>query len=268
MSADLLRRDHAPLAAASWRAIDDQAREVLRGNLSGRKISDVSGPHGWLHAAVNLGRLDPGRVDAGAGVFYGIRKVLPLVEVRVPFVLDLWQLDDAVRGARDPDLKALVEAAGKLAAFEERAIYHGFQPGGIVGLAQASSHEALALSREAGGWPETMARAVVALKAAGEPPPYVLVAGPQVFQALDRAVGNYPLRKQLEQLIEGSILLAPFVGGAFLVPANSESDFELSLGQDISVGFEQQEGQKIRLFMTESFTFRVIEPQAVVAFRA
>ena len=48
----------------------------------------------------------------------------------------------------------------------------------------------------------------------------------------------------------------------------SKGDFELTLGQDVSVGFEQQEGQKVRLFMTESFTFRVIEPQAVVAFRA
>ena len=268
MTADLLRRERAPLAPASWKAIDEQAREVLRGNLTARKIVDVNGPHGWQHAAVNLGRLDPGRVDAGGGVFYGIRKVLPLVEVRVPFILDLWQLDDAVRGARDPDLDALIEAAAKIAAFEERAVYHGFAPAGIMGLAQASTHEALALGREAGGWAETIARAVVSLKAAGEAPPYVLVAGPQVFQSLDRAIGQYPLRKQIEQLIEGSILLAPYVGGAFLLPAQSDGDFELSLGQDVSVGFEQQEGQKIRLFMTESFTFRVIEPQAVVAFRA
>jgi uncharacterized linocin/CFP29 family protein len=89
-----------------------------------------------------------------------------------------------------------------------------------------------------------------------------------VFAALDRTVGQYPLRKQLEQIIEGEIVLAPHAGGAFLLPAQSEGDFELTLGQDVAVGFEQQEGQKIRLFMTESFTFRVIEPQAVVALRA
>src|SRR5262245_37354658 len=265
---DLLRRQHAPIAHASWEAIDEQAREVLTANLSARRVIDVSGPHGMEHAAVNLGRLDPGRVDAGGGVFYGIRKILPLVEVRVPFVLDLWQLEDAVRGARDPNLDPLIAAACKLATFVERAIYHGVAPAGIVGLSQASAHEALALGREAGGWAESIARAVVALKAAGEMPPYVLVAGPQVFQALDRSVGQYPLRRQIEQLIEGSIVLAPYVGGAFLLPAQSDGDFELSLGQDVSVGFDHQEGQKIRLFMTESFTFRVIEPQAVVAFRA
>jgi uncharacterized linocin/CFP29 family protein len=263
---DLLRRHHAPIAAASWKAIDEQAREVLTANLSARKVVDVSGPHGWEHAAVNLGRLDPARQDAGGGVLYGIRKVLPLVEVRVPFVLDLWELDDVVRGARDPNLDALSEAALKLAAFEERAIYEGFAPAGIVGLAQASTHPKPSLSGAHNTWPESIAHAMVTLKSAGESPPYTFVAGGAVFQALDRDAGAYPVRRQIEQLVGGSIVLAPQIEGAFLVPARSEGDFELVLGQDISVGFEQQDGQQVRLYVTESFTFRVLEPQAVVAF--
>jgi uncharacterized linocin/CFP29 family protein len=262
---DLLRRQHAPFAAASWAAIDEQAREVLAGNLSGRRIVDVSGPFGWQHAAVNLGRLQPGRVDAGDGVSYGIRKVLPLVEVRVPFELDLWELDDVVRGARDPDLDPLIDAARKLAAFEERAIYYGFEPGGIVGMADASQHEAVAFRADPTTWPEAIAQAIVALKSAGELAPYTFVAGRSVFQGLERDAGSYPLRKQIESLIDGPIVLAPNIDGAFLVPTESEGDFELTLGQDISVGFDQQHGQRVQLYMTESFTFRVLEPQAVVA---
>jgi len=264
---DLLRRHHAPLAPASWEAIDEQAREVLTANMSARRVIDVSGPHGVQHAAINLGRLDPGRIDAGGGVFYGIRKLLPLVEVRVPFTLDLWELDDVVRGARDPDLDPLIEAASKLAAFEERAIYHGFAPAGITGMAEASLHEVIALGAESSGWPDAIGRAIVSLKTAGEGPPYTLVAGPEVFRALDRVAGMYPMRKQIESLIEGVIVLAPFVEGAFLVPVDNDGDFELVLGQDASVGFEQQQGQDVRLYLTESFTFRVLEPQAVVAFR-
>jgi uncharacterized linocin/CFP29 family protein len=263
---DLLRRSHAPIAPASWQAIDEQAREVLVGNLSGRKVVDVAGPFGFEHASVNLGRLEPGRVDAGNGLLYGIRKVLPLVEVRVPFALDLWELDDVVRGARDPNLDALIEAAAKLAAFEERAIYHGFETGGIVGMAKASQHGAVPLRGDPAAWPHAIARAIVALKTAGEPPPYTLVAGRNVFEALEREAGQYPLRKQIESLIDGTILLAPCIEGAFLLPVDSEGDFELTLGQDASVGFEQQEGQRVRLYLTESFTFRVLEPQAVVVF--
>jgi uncharacterized linocin/CFP29 family protein len=168
---DLLRRNHAPIAAVSWEAIDEQAREVLTANLSARKLVDVSGPHGWEHAAVNVGRLDPARKDAGGGVLYGIRKVLPLVEVRVPFVLDLWELDDVVRGARDPNLDPLIEAAAKLAAFEERAIYHGFAPASIEGMATASTHPRPPLGPDPSSWPEAIAHAMVLLKTAGESPP-------------------------------------------------------------------------------------------------
>lgn len=263
---DLLRRHQAPIADASWAAIDEQAREVLTSNMSARKLVDVSGPHGIAHAAVNLGRLDPGRVDAGNGVLYGIRKLLPLCEVRVPFTLDLWELDNVVRGARDPDLDPLIEAASKLAAFEERAIYHGFPEAGIVGLSRSTIHETLLLPPDSGTWPEKVVHAMVMLKRAGEPPPYALVAGPTAFQALEHLSGQYPLRKQIEALISGEITLAPFIDGAFLFPVDNSGDFELVLGQDASVGYEEQDGQQVKLYLTESFTFRVLEPQAVVAF--
>ncbi len=74
------------------------------------------------------------------------------------------------------------------------------------------------------------------------------------------------MRKQIEALIAGTLVLAPSVDGAFLVPANAEGDFELVLGQDASVGFEQQVDQRVRLYLTESFTFRVLDPQAVIVF--
>jgi uncharacterized linocin/CFP29 family protein len=263
---DLLRRQQAPIAPAAWLAIDAQARELLAANLSARKIIDVSGPHGWHHAAVDLGRLDPGRETAADGVMYGIRKVLPLVEVRVTFSLDLWQLDDVVRGARDPDLEALIAATSQLVAFEERAVYHGFDPAGIVGMAEASHHEPSVLTRDTTSWPAAIAHAAVALRLGGKPPPYTLVTGPAVYEAIERDTNSYPLRRQIESLIGGEILLAPYARGAFLLPVDCEGDFELVLGQDASVGYEQRDGREVHLFLTESFTFRVLEPRSVVAF--
>jgi uncharacterized linocin/CFP29 family protein len=263
---DLLRRKKAPLADEAWKLIDEQAKEVLAANLSARKIVDVSGPRGWEFAAVNLGRLEPGTAEVGAGVTYGIRKVLPLVEVRVPFTLDLRELDDAGRGALDPDLQPLVEAARRIAGFEERAIYYGFAPGGIVGMATASGHAPVALGREPRAFAESVARAIVALRKSGEEAGYALVVGPSVFEMLESEGGGYPPRKQIGALIGGPILLSPFVDTAFLVPAASKDDFELSIGQDLAVGYDVQDGTKIRLYLTESFTFRVIEPLAVVHF--
>lgn len=263
---DLLRREHAPIATASWQVIDEQARDVLRTSLHARSIVGVSGPHGFAHAAVNLGRLEPASVEAAPGLYFGIRKVLPLVEVRVPFVLDLWQLDDVVRGARDPDLTPLLEAADKLARFEERAIYYGFAPGNILGMAQASAHARTELPVDASAWPSAIAHASLKLGAAGIAPPYSLIVGSQIFEAIARDTGQYPLRKQLEALVGSPLLLAPHVDCALLVRADARDDFELVLGQDISIGFEEQHGKHARLFLTESFTFRVVEPAAVVSF--
>jgi uncharacterized linocin/CFP29 family protein len=39
------------------------------------------------------------------------------------------------------------------------------------------------------------------------------------------------------------------------------------LGQDISIGYSHHDSREIHLFMTESFTFRVIAPEALVGFR-
>jgi uncharacterized linocin/CFP29 family protein len=41
-------------------------------------------------------------------------------------------------------------------------------------------------------------------------------------------------------------------------------DVELVLGQDFSVGFESADTKKVTFFITESFTFRIIEPRAYV----
>ncbi len=265
---DFLRRENAPIASAAWEAIDDQARDVLRTSLSARSLVGVDGPHGFEHAALNLGRLDPASVEAAPGLYYGVRKVLPLVEVRVPFSLDLWQLDDVVRGARDPDLDPLVEAAHKLARFEERAIYYGFSPAGIEGIAQASTHARVELAKDSTAWPSAIAHASVRLGTSGFAPPHALVVGSKVFEEIAGDAGQYPLRKELEALVGSPLVVAPHVDCAFLVRADARADFELVLGHDIAIGFEAQHGTSARLYLTESFTFRVVDPAAVVVFES
>jgi len=45
-------------------------------------------------------------------------------------------------------------------------------------------------------------------------------------------------------------------------------DIELILGQDLAIGYESHTAGKVTLFFTESFTFRVLEPAAVLNFTA
>ena len=45
-------------------------------------------------------------------------------------------------------------------------------------------------------------------------------------------------------------------------------DLELILGQDLAIGYENSTAAKVKLYFTESFTFRVLEPLAVLNFTA
>lgn len=44
-------------------------------------------------------------------------------------------------------------------------------------------------------------------------------------------------------------------------------DFELAVGQDFSIGYLDHNAAKVRLYLEESFTFRVLSPEAAVPLR-
>ncbi len=41
-------------------------------------------------------------------------------------------------------------------------------------------------------------------------------------------------------------------------------DFELCLGEDLSIGYQDHDATDIRLYFHQSFTFRMLTPEAVV----
>ena len=82
-----LLREHAPITEATWQLIDDEARDRLTPALAARKLVDFGGPHGWEYSATNLGRATPLAGAPADGVAAMQRRVLPVVELRVPFAL-------------------------------------------------------------------------------------------------------------------------------------------------------------------------------------
>jgi uncharacterized linocin/CFP29 family protein len=257
---DLLKREHAPFAAAAWELIDDTARQVMKTHLAARRFVDVSGPHGLHHAAVGLGRLDLGEAD---GVSYGVHRVLPLVEQRVRFSLELWELDAVLRGARNPELGPLVEAARRAALFEERAVFRGFAPASIVGLLETAARPAQTLALSADPFLDAISRAVLDLRHRGVQGPYALVVGARPFRFLATLQGGYPLLRQVERVVGGPLLQSEMLDGGLVVSTRG-GDAELVLGADFAVGYEHHTTREAHLFVSESFTFRVLDPDAYV----
>ncbi len=262
---DILRKNLAPVSSAAWEEINETAVELLESGLSARKFVDVDGPKGLDFSAVTTGRIEIPQNQKGK-TKYGIHKVLPLIEVRVPFELDIWELDNIARGAEDADLENLEEAANEIAQFEEKAIYEGLKNADIEGLKNSSDYQPVQFPKSADEVASVVAKAVAQLKANAIEGPYSLVLSNEKWQLVNSYGKGYPLKKQLESLIGGSIILAPNIKDAYLVTERG-GDFKLTIGQDISIGYESHNNKKVQLFLTESFTFRVIDPAAVFVFK-
>jgi uncharacterized linocin/CFP29 family protein len=265
MANDLLKRDRAPITSDALAAVDAEAARVLRLNLAGRRLVDFKGPYGWQLAAVNTGRLDP-CAGGGPDVQLGIRRAQPLVEVRVPMKVSLAELDAVARGATDPDLAAVVAAAEKAAHAEDSAIFNGLAAAGIKGIIPASPHPPHKLPADVRELPGAILAARETLRQAGVSGPYALaLAAPIYAQVLAAAEDGYPLAKRLtQQVLDGPLVRAPAIEGGVLLSLRG-GDYELHVGQDLSVGYAAHDRQSVELYLTESFTFRTLEPAAAVA---
>jgi uncharacterized linocin/CFP29 family protein len=263
---DLLKRSLAPITDAAWSMIDAAVAQTLRSCLTARTVVDVVGPKGWATSAVGEGRLDVGKGPKKGEVSWGVHRVRPLVEARITFLLSVWELDNAVRGAQDVDLEAAEEAARKMAAFEDGAVFNGFEAGSIGGLADACPYETIPLGAEPQGILDAVSNGLVTLQDAAVGGPFALVLGNGAYRRLmGSTAGGQPLVRVVEKLIDGRVTYCPVLTGGFLVSRRG-GDLELTIGQDLSVGYEMHDTKEVRLFLAESFTFQVIDPAVVIAF--
>ena len=259
-----LLRPLAPISDAGWELLDGEAKARVTPALAVRKLVDFAGPHGWERSATNLGRMTPLGSSPGEGVTGQQRRVLPLVELRADFDLSRSELRDADRGAADTDLSALDDAARKIAVAENAAVFHGWQ-NVFSGIAESSPHEPLALG-DAESYPGQVAGAVEQLLASGIAGPYGLALGSEAYRvALGTAEhGGFPLSEHLSKIVDGPLAYAPGVDGAVLVSLRG-GDFLFESGQDISIGYDHHDELIVRLYLQESFSFRVATPEAAVA---
>jgi uncharacterized linocin/CFP29 family protein len=265
---DLLKRGKAPVVSEAWAQIDEEAQRVLKLHLAGRKLVDFSGPHGWHFGGVNTGRLKHIERGPVEHVAHAIRDVRPLVELRAPITLPILELDYAGRGANDLDLDPVILAAESIARAEDDAIFHGFHDAKITGIIEASPHTPIEV-RSAQAWPSAVSAAKEVLRMAGVNGPYALALGMEAYDELT-ADGDdgYPLRKRLEERVEeGSLIWAPALKEGAVLLSTRGGDYEITVGQDFSIGYAAHDRTTVELYVTESFTFRVLEDKAAILLR-
>ena len=259
-----LLRELAPISPRAWGEIEAEAKGTLTLLLAVRKLVDFSGPAGWEASSIPLGRVERLPGEPAPGVEMRLRRVQPLLEIRVPFTLQREEIEAIARGAKDADLDPVRIAASSAALAEDRAVFQGSSPAGITGIVEASRDRALNLSDDYVAYPAVVAEAINRLHMAGVAGPYAIALGPRCYTGLTRTtVEGFPVMEHVRRLLDGPLVWAPGVDGAVVISMRG-GDFELTVGQDFSIGYLDHTAETVRLYLQESFTFRVLSPEAAV----
>jgi uncharacterized linocin/CFP29 family protein len=258
-----LHRELAPVSEGAWSQIEEEASRTLKRHLAARRVVDVLGPKGVEYSAVGTGHLR--RIETpDPGIQSAQREVKALVELRVPFELARDSIDDVERGANDPDLQPLKDAARKLAFAEDRAVFEGYAAGAIQGIRQGTNNGAVNLPSDVRAYPAAVAQAVSNLRLAGVNGPYALLLGAKPYTAVSGGTDHgYPILRDLKQIVDAEIVWAPAITGGIVLTTRG-GDFELHIGQDISIGYLNHTESAVRLYLQETFTFLQLTAEAAV----
>ncbi len=240
-----LHRELAPISEAAWAEIEEEASRTLKRHLAARRVVDVQGPKGVELSAVGTGHLL--QIQApGEGVQAVQREAKALVELRVPFELTRQAIDDVERG-RDRFRLVAGEGGGarKIAFAEDRAVFDGYAAAGIQGIREGREQCAGCTSRQCerlfgcsreGGRPIAPRRRQRAVRADTR---CRGVYGRQRRNAT-RAIRSFTISSAW--WTEGLFGRPPIEGG-FVVTTRG-GDFELDLGQDISIGYQSHSNHR------------------------
>ena len=239
-----LHRELAPISESAWAQIEEETTRTLKRYLAGRRVVDMPSAGGVGLSAIGTGHLR--KIAAPAqGILARRRESKPLVELRVPFELAREQIDDVERGANDSDWQPAKDAAKKIAFAEDGAIFEGYAEAEIGGIRQGTSNPIMGLPADVRDYPDAVAQALSQLRLVG-------VNGP------------YPVLEHVKRLVKDQIIWAPAIIGAFVLTTRG-GDFELAIGQDVSIGYSGHSDTTVRLYLQETFTFRLLTTEAAVA---
>lgn len=261
-----LHRALAPISDAAWKEIEEEASRSFKRNSAGRRLVDVRGPLGVDVSSVSLGHQKS--IEAPAtGIDAHLRLTQPLVELRVPFTLSREAIDDVDRGSQDSNWDPVRDAAAELARAEDRAIFEGYPAAGITGIRPAAPATPITLPSDVVDYPEALTKATTALRLTSVEGPYSLALSADVYQLVNESTNHgFPLRDHLQRLlIDGGIYWAPAIDGAILVSTRG-GDFQLTIGEDVSIGYHSHDADTVQLYFQESFTFQSLTPEAAVPF--
>jgi uncharacterized linocin/CFP29 family protein len=259
-----LHRELAPISDAAWGQIEEEASRTLKRYFAARRVVDVNVPAGAGLSAVGTGHLRNIAAPRD-GILARQREVNALVELRAPFELNRRAIDDVERGANDSDWQPVKDAAREIAFAEDGAVFEGYAAAGIGGIRQGTSNPKKTLPADVREYPQAISESLSQLRLVGVNGPYSVLFGSDAYTALaETSDHGYPVLEHVKRLVDNKIIWAPAIAGAFVLTTRG-GDFDLHIGQDVSIGYLSHTDTAVRLYLQETFTFLYLTAEAAVA---
>jgi uncharacterized linocin/CFP29 family protein len=260
---DYLRRRFAPVSDEVWKELDEAVARTARHLLSARRMATFDGPRGWEYTGARVGTMRPCTNGDGQAVVC-VPEIVPLAEVRCDFSVPWSTIEVFDRGAPALDTHTAEAAAREVALAEELVLYYG-EPTGNGFLVSKESPRV-----PSGDWSKPgqllgdLLNAVELLDTGGIPGPYEAILAAEGYYAYAKAVadGGYPAARQLDRVLASvhrSVAMRER-GGVF---STRGSDFVVTVGGDLSVGYRQHDRDAVHLVCVETIAAQLVTPQAV-----
>ena len=144
-------------------------------------------------------------------------------------------------------------------------IFDGCSPAGIVGISQGATNPKMSLPADVRQYPDAIAQAITQLRLVGVNGPYAVLLGADAYTSLaETSDHGYPVLEHVKRLVDDKIIWAPGISGAFALTTRG-GDFELHVGQDLSIGYLSHTETKVKLYLEETATFLLLTAEAAVA---
>jgi len=118
------------------------------------------------------------------------------------------------------------------------------------------------------GYPDAVAHAVGQIRLVGLNGPYSVLLGANEYTNLAETRDHgYPVLEHVKRIVDdGKLIWAPAIEGVFVLTTRG-GDFELTLGQDVSLGYLSHTDSAVHLYLQETFVFRVLTTEASVVLK-
>jgi uncharacterized linocin/CFP29 family protein len=114
-------------------------------------------------------------------------------------------------------------------------------------------------------YPDAIAQGLSQLRLVGVNGPYTVLLGADAYTELaETSDQGYPVLNHVKRLVDDQIIWTPAILGAFVVTTRG-GDFDLHIGQDVSIGYLNHTDTTVGLYLQETFTFLLLTAEAAIA---